>query len=230
MFKKLLVAAIVLVTVVVAGLYLVLGNLPKIVRSEIEAQGSRALGVAVRVRDAEKQGDDPEPMIKLTGVTIANPSGFVGDVAIAIQDVWIRYDARPNQPAGRIVVREVIAAGVVVNYVGETGANNLETLQRNAIAAARDGAKRREQETPKLVVDSFSSRGGKLNITHKAVATSMNVTMPPVGTGSIGRRENGAVAADVAQRLLGAIVAEAMRSTVAEVQNALAGRPPSRPQ
>lgn len=230
MFTKLLVAFVVLVSVVVGGLYLVLGNLPKVVRSEIEAQGSRALGVAVRIRDAQKQGEDPEPMIKLTGVTIANPSGFVGDVAIAIQDVWIRYDSRPNQPAGRITVREVIADGIVVNYVGETGANNLETLQRNAIATARDGAKRREQETPKLFVDSFSSRAGKLNVTHKAVTTALNVAMPPVGTGSIGRRENGAVAAEVAQRLLGAIVAEATRSTVAEVQNALASRPANRPQ
>lgn len=214
-----------LVAVVAGGLYLLRNNLPKIVRAEIESQGSRVLGVSVRVRDAELLGEAPEPMIKLNGLTIGNPSGFSGDPAVAIQEVWIRYDARPDRRADRVVVREVVAAGVVVTFIGETGANNLEVLQRAAIAAARDGARRREQESPRFVVDGFSTRPGQLQIRHRAIPNAITAAMPPVGAGGIGRREDGAVAAEVAQRLLGAIVAEATRATIAEVQAALAARP-----
>ena len=49
MIKKLLVAGIVLLTVSAVGLYLVFMNLPKLVKVEIEQQGSKALGVSVRV-------------------------------------------------------------------------------------------------------------------------------------------------------------------------------------
>lgn len=210
-----------LIAVVAAGLYLIKDNAAKLVRVEIEAQGSRALGVAVRVREAAILGEGPEPTLKLAGMTIANPAGYREGTAIAIRELWIRYDARPGRAPDRIVVREIVADGVAVQFVGETGANNLEQLQRNAI----DSSRRRDPDGPKLQIDLFSARPGTLAITHRAVPTPIDASLPPVGTSAIGRRETPASAAEAAQRLLGAIVAEAGRSTASAVQAALSRRP-----
>jgi len=221
MLKKLLVAAVVLIIVVAGGLYLIKDDAAKLVRIEIEAQGSRALGAAVRVREAAILGEGAEATLKLAGVTIANPTGVEGDPAIAMREVWIRFEARATRPTDRFLVREIIADGVTVRFVGDTNSNNLEQLHRNAIAAAR----RRGPDGPRLQIDLFNTRSGELRITHRALSEPITGVLPPVGTSSIGRRENAATAAEATQRLLGAIVAEATRSVASEVQAALARRP-----
>ena len=222
MIKKLLVAGLVLLTVSAVGLYLVFMNLPKLVKVEIEQQGSKALGVSLRIGTAELTTQSPDSMLKLTKLTIANPAGFSDASAITIAELAIRYDTN-NSDAKKIIVREIVATGVVVVYEGRTRDSNLEILQRNAQAEARTRAPGRAAETPKLFLDAFLTQPGRLTVAHEVLPAGppLVAVMPPVGTGGIGRRENGAIAPELAQRLVGVIATEAIRVGIGEVQKAL---------
>ncbi len=221
MIKKLLVAGIVLLTVSAVGLYLVFMNLPKLVKVEIEQQGSKALGVSVRVAGAKLSEQTTDSILTLTQLTIANPPGFSDAMAITIAELSIRYDTKGSD-AKKITVREILAAGVTVAYEGRSRDSNLEILQRNAVAESRARAGKRAAETPKLFLDVFSTEPGRLTVAHEVLAGPPLVTaMPAVGTGGIGRRENGAIAPEFAQRLISVLATEAIRVGIAEVQKTL---------
>lgn len=221
MIKKLLVAGIVLLTVSAVGLYLAFTNLPKLVKVEIEQQGSRTLGVSVRIGGVELTAQSPDSILRLTRLTIANPPGFSDAAAIAIAELSIRYDTKGSD-AKKIVVREILASGVTVAYEGRARDSNLEILQRNALAEIRARAPGRAAELPKLFLDSFSTEIGQLTVAHEVLpGTRLAAVMPSVSGGGIGRRENGAIAPEFAQRLVSVLATEAIRSGIAEVQKAL---------
>ncbi len=221
MIKKFLVAGIVLLTVSAVGLYLVFINLPKLVRVEIEQQGTKALGVRVSVGGARLADQAPDSILTLTSLAIANPPGFSNTPAITIAELAIRYDTKGSD-AKKIVVREILAAGVVVAYEGRSRDSNLEILQRNALAESRARAGGRAGETPKLFLDLFSTQPGRLSVAHEVLTGGpLPAVMPAVGTGGIGRRENGVIAPELAQRLVSVVATEAIRVGIAEVQKSL---------
>lgn len=225
MWKKYLVAAIVLAVVLSGGFYLASNNLPKELRAAIVSQGSASLGVGVSIDDSEIVTEGIDQILKLSRLSVANPSGFGGRHAIRMAEVWIRYDGRASN-AERIVVREVIASGVEIAFERRGNESNLEVLQRNAVAEQQRPVIVRLSDPPKIVVDYFTTRAGKLAIRHDLLGagTVLDGNIAPVSLSGIGRREGGVVPADVAVRLIAAIAGDANRSSIAQVQQALAQR------
>jgi hypothetical protein len=226
MFKKYLVAAIVLAVVLAGGLYLAWNNQHKELRTAIASQASASLGVGVSIDDSEIVTEGIDQILKLSRLSVANPSGFSGRHAIRMAEVWIRYDGRTSN-AERIVVREVIASGIELAFERRGQESNFEVLQRNAIAETQRPVIVKLSEPPKVVLDYFTSRAGKMTIRHDLLGqgTVLDGTIAPVSLSGIGRREGGVVPAQVVVRLITALNTDATRSALAQVQQALAQRP-----
>ena len=72
--KKILIVFAGLAVIAVIALYLLVGNLDKILKGAIEGVGSELLGVPVTVASVEldlKSGTG-----QISGITVANPAGF----------------------------------------------------------------------------------------------------------------------------------------------------------
>lgn len=225
MWKKYLVGVIVLVTVLSGGFYLAWNNQAKELRAAIASHASTNLGVSVSIEGSEIVGEGIDKILKLSGLSVANPSGFSGRHAIRIGEVWIRYDDRASN-ATDIVVREVVANGVEIAFERRGGQSNLEILQQNSIAEKNRPVIVRLIVPPKIIVDSFSTRGGKLKIRHELLGADnpLEVGFTPLGMGSIGRREGGIMPVDLTLRLISVFAGDANRLAVEHLQRAVADR------
>lgn len=226
MIKKFLVAAIVLAVVLAGGLYLAWNNLPKELRTAIASQASTSLGVSVSIDASEIVTEGIDQILKLKNLTVSNPSGFSGRHAIRMAEVWVRYDGRASN-AERIVVREVIATGIEIAFERRGQESNLEVLQRNAIAETQRPVIVKLSEPPKVLVDYFTTRAGKLAIRHDLLGagTVLDGSIAPISLSGVGRREGGIVPAQVVVRLITTLNTDVTRSALAQVQQAIAQRP-----
>jgi hypothetical protein len=222
MWKKILVAVVVLASVLAGGLYLMFNNLAKELRAGIVTQGSASLGVTMTIDDAEIVTEGIDKILKLSRVSVANPSGFSGRHAIRMGEVWIRYDDRISN-ARNIVVREVIATGIEVAYERRGNESNLDVLQRNAVAERAKPVIVQLREPPKIIVDYFTTRAGKMTIRHDLLGAGkvLDGALTPVNMSGVGRREDGVIPTELAVRLVTALVNDANRSALEQLQRAL---------
>ena len=72
--KKILIGLLLILLLISAGAYFVLGNINSIVKNQIEKQGSGALQTQVQVSDVNIQLLDG--LGEINGFSIANPEGF----------------------------------------------------------------------------------------------------------------------------------------------------------
>ena len=127
--KKILIGISAIVVVVVLAVVFFLGNIDKIVKGALEGVGSELLGVPVKVASVKielKSGSG-----QITGLTIANPTGYSAPNAFQMDMIrlGLNLGSLGKQP---IVVDELKVVNPVVQLeVKEDGSSNLKTLQDN---------------------------------------------------------------------------------------------------
>ena len=127
--KKLLIAAGVLGVLLVILVFVLLGNLDKIVKNSIESVGYELLGTPVSVNSVTiklKSGSGA-----ISGLSIANPDGFSGGNAFQMDKIKLAIELGSigKQP---LVINELeIKSPVVKLDVNADGSSNLQTLMDN---------------------------------------------------------------------------------------------------
>ena len=141
--KKLLIGLLGLIVVAGIALFLLVGNLDKIIKGTLEGVGSELLGVPVTVSSVTldlKSGSG-----QISGFYIANPSGYQAKNAFQMDLIRLSLDlgSLGNQP---LVINELnISSPAVELEVKEDGSSNLKTLLDN-IEKNRDQADRKATE------------------------------------------------------------------------------------
>jgi uncharacterized protein involved in outer membrane biogenesis len=128
--KKVILLAVGLAIVVFAAILLyVYSSLNSIVKSAIEAHGSRITGVAVGVSDVEISLQTGEGTVR--GLRIANPEGFSQEAMFSLDEAKLDLDLG-SIGGSPIVIQQILVDALHVrverNSQGET---NLEKLQEN---------------------------------------------------------------------------------------------------
>ena len=127
--KKILIGISAIVVVVFLAAVFFLGNIDKIVKGALEGVGSELLGVPVKVASVKielKSGSG-----QITGLTIANPTGYSAPNAFQMDMIrlGLNLGSLGKQP---IVVDELKVVNPVVQLeVKKDGSSNLKTLQDN---------------------------------------------------------------------------------------------------
>jgi hypothetical protein len=223
--RKILIGGGVAVTLIIGAAVFLFSSLDTIVKKIIEEAGSQVAGVKVSVGGVKISLADGKAQI--TGLRVANPAGFKTDTAFELGEVAVALDTG-SIGKNPFVVKDVLIGGPAVTYELGAGGTNLDQLQKNVKAfSAKSGGGSKEaakpadkEEAKKMVIDRLAITGGQV----KLAAAGMDSTakLGDITLTGIGRDSGGASAAQVAEKLLDALVNGAVKSS-AGFQGLLSG-------
>ena len=218
--RKILIGISAIVVVVVLAVVFFLGNIDKIVKGALEGVGSELLGVPVKVASVKielKSGSG-----QITGLTIANPTGYSAPNAFQMDMIrlGLNLGSLGKQP---IVVDELKVVNPVVQLeVKEDGSSNLKTLQdnidKNRVKADKKAVKQTSSDaTPKG--DPVRISIGKLSMTGVTVHVNapgqepQTVVIPDIVEDNVGN-ESGLTPGEIGKLIVGRIISSSLENTI----------------
>jgi len=220
--RKLLIAGGIVVTLIVGGAVYLFSSLDNIVKKIIEDVGSQVAGVKVSVGGVKivlREGT-----ASITGLSVANPPGFSSDPAFKLGEISVALDIG-SLNKNPVVVKDVLIGAPAVSYELASGGSNLDAIQKNvkAFAAKQGGGKAEPAKEPaktgeaseekKLVINRLVIADGQVKLAAGGIpgaATTAN--LPKIEMKDIGKDSGGASAAQVAQKVMDALVNGAVKS------------------
>ncbi|HEY9079202.1 hypothetical protein [Magnetovibrio sp.] len=219
MFKKIAIGLGVIIVAIAVGVYYLSQNAGKIVESVIEEQGTRATQVAVALDAVDISLTDLKAGLR--GLTVANPAGFKTDRAISLGEISVKIakDWSPDV----IVIDEVMVNAPEVTYEIGSGGSNIAAIQKNvenfmkvmsgpekAGSAAPSEPAEAGKEGPKIVINNFYFKNGKVNVSASLMqGKTLTTPLPDIHLKDIGKDEGGASPAEVVNQLIAAITDKA---------------------
>jgi len=222
--KKVLIAVVVLVVVVVAGVFVLYSNLDSIVKAAVEDVGSKATGTEVTLNEVSLSPTSGEGALR--GFTLGNPQGYKTPSAMRFGEVKVKLDVA-SLTGDTVTVREVVITAPEVTYeLSDTGGSNIQTIQKNVEQYTGAGAKGgqapggggtsgqppAEEGGKKLIIERLRIDDGSVRVSAPMLNQDRTLKLPPVELSGIGKKTNGATAAEVAEQVIGAIAAQAQKA------------------
>ncbi len=197
MLKWLFIILAVVLLGVAGAAWFLLDNLDQAVKTGIERFGPQYLGVAVTVDDVDMSLEDGGGAV--TGVRIANPSGFDGDYAMRFDRVVLRIDPGSLLQDGPVVIRElsIDGADVQARQLG-LERNNIREIVDYLNAASGTDTADGEPET-RYIVDALNFRNGRAILSSDLMERQLQLDVPDINLTAIGRDSGGATAAEIAE-------------------------------
>jgi len=240
--KKVALGLVAVILLAVVGLFsYVYVNLDSLVKTAIEKYGSEVAGVKVSLSGVKL--DLPNGKATLSGLTVANPSGFNSPAAFKLGEISVALDMGKSTKT-LIVIDRVLVAGPDVTYeLGGNGGSNIQAIENNvngysaksgaasssvnAPAASSSGGK----DSPKLVIDALDITGGKVTLASPIPGVAGTGSLGDIHLTNIGKSNNGATPEQVAQQVLNALSSSAVKASssmgvggaVKSVQDAVKG-------
>lgn len=217
--RKLLIGAGVLVTLIVGAAVFLLSSLDTIVKKVIEDVGSQVTGVKVSVGDVKISLSEGKGSI--SGLSIANPPGFSSDPAIKLGEIALALDTG-SLSKNPIVVKDITVASPFVAYEMAAGGSNIDAIQKNVKAfSAKQGAGGKAEpakpagkdEEKKLVIERLAITGGQVKLAAGGIPGAQGTAkLADIVLTNIGKDGGGASSAQVAQKVMDALVGGALKA------------------
>lgn len=231
MIKKIALAVAVVVIAIAGAAYYFASNLDSIVKAVVERYGSEATQSSVTLKSVSLKPTAGSG--ELSGLAVKNPKGFSSNDAISLGDIKVAIDISTIQ-SNTIVIKDVTILQPMVNYEYASAGGNLETLQKNvqSYAAKFSGGKTEpdrsagnadqsasKQPEKKIIIENLTIRDGNVSIAHQALqGRTLSAGLPTIQMKDIGKSTGGATPAEVADRVIGSISAQASRVATSELQ------------
>lgn len=146
MIKKIGIGAAVLVVLLGITMYLLLGNLDKILKGAIEGVGSELLGVPVKV--AEVEIDLKSGMGEIRGMSIANPAGYQAQNAFEMDTIRLEIDLSSLRSQPIMIDEFKVRSPVVELEARADGSSNLQELLDNIEKNSAKADEKAAEEQP----------------------------------------------------------------------------------
>jgi hypothetical protein len=215
--KKVLIGVVVVLLVLGGGVVYVFLNAGGIIKQVVEDVGSEATRTEVSLNKVDLSIQSGEAA--LTGFQMGNPSGFKTPKAMSFGIVSVRIDP-DSVTKDVILVREIVIADPQLTYeFASAGGSNFDAIQKNvdSYATAKGGGGGNQQASSseggkKIIIEHLYVRGGRIGVSADFLrGKEMNANLPTIHMTDIGRKSNGATAAEVADQLLTEINRSATR-------------------
>jgi len=187
-----------------------------LIKRAIERYGPELTGVAVKVKSVKLEPLDGRGAI--TGLELGNPAGFSAARALTLGEIGLAVD--PGTITSDVVhVKEISLEAPTITYERGAQGDNLSAIQKHIQAQlpkSEPSAKGAPKDAPqrKFIVDHVQVRNAK--VSYGGVATA---TLPDVHLRDLGKRKNGATAAELADE----VWAELTRTALAGAPAVLEG-------
>lgn len=219
MRKYLLVGTAVALILIALGVALLVGNLDSIVRKAIVEGLSYILEVDVSLKSVNLSIQ--EGKVELQGLRIGNPEGFKTPEAFVAGRIVVQADLssfRTEQPK----IQNISIDQLQVTLEQGMGSSNLGKLVENASRfqaapgakeekpAASEGEKTAQK---KIVIDRVTIRDAQVGLSAPLLqGKAVSFSIPQMELKDIGKKGNGATAADAIALLVREILAQAIRA------------------
>jgi hypothetical protein len=213
--KTFLIGVGIVLAVIVAGLFYVWTNLDNIVKTAIVNYGSEATKTAVRVQGVKIDLRDGKATI--TGLTVANPKGFTDPYIFSLGMISTKIDTSTLNK-NPIVIDEIdIQAPAVAYEINKSGVANVDVLKKNlGVGSGGGSASSSNGKQLKMIIRKIVVEGSSAKVRIAALNKVQTVTLPRIVMTDVGKKSNGATAAEVAQQLSGKMLAN-VQSSVAKI-------------
>ena len=235
MIKKLALAFAIVVIAIAGAAYYFASNLDSLVKAVVERYGSEATQARVTLKAVELSPTSGSG--RLQGLVIGNPKGFNTAEAISLGDIQITLDISTLQ-SNPIVIKQVLITQPAVTYEYAASGSNLEAIQKNVQAYAAKFGGGQQPATPqgstasgsktdaaaerKVIIERLVVTDGKIGISHAALqGRSLSSPLPTIELKDIGKDKGGASPAEVAEKVIGTISAQASRVASSDLQKQL---------
>ncbi|MFC1536741.1 hypothetical protein ACFL48_02870 [Pseudomonadota bacterium] len=201
--KKALIGVGAVAALLIIGVVFVFSNLDSIVKNAIETFGSEATKTTVSVADVKLELTDGRATI--SGLKVGNPDGFSDPNIFELGMISTSIDTSTIDQNPIIIDEIIIKAPAVVYEINKSGVSNSSVLQKNLgagsggsdKAASSDGG-----EELKLIIRKLVVEGTTAKVRIAALGDmEQTVKLPRIVMTDIGKKDGGASAAEVAQKL-----------------------------
>lgn len=215
--KKVLIAVAAVVVVVVAAVFVLYSNLDSIVKAAVEDIGSKATGARVTLNEVKLSPTSGEGALR--GFTLGNPEGYKTASAMRFGEVSVKLSVA-SLAGDTVTVNEVVILAPEVTYeLGGPAGSNIQAIQRNVNAfaggkpAAGGEAPPAAEDGKKLIIENLYVREGRIGVSADFLqGRQMEVPLPSIHLRDIGKDGDGVTAAEVAERLMTEIAAQAQKA------------------
>jgi hypothetical protein len=182
---------------VAAGAWWLYASRDALIKRAIEHYGPELTGVKVSVRSVKLEPMDGRGSI--SGLAVGNPPGFTGPHAMTLGDVRLAVD--PGTITSSVVhVREISLEAPSITYERGAQGDNLSAIQKHIesrLPKSKGGTGAQDASPPrKFIIDHVRVHAAKVN--YGGVAT---VDMPDIQLRDLGKRTNGATAAEITKEI-----------------------------
>ena len=213
--RKILIGVVVLIAVGVAAYFMLNNPVGRLVKLGVNEFGPKLTQAKVYVSKVEISTTGGTGTI--SGLFLGNPKGFKTDYALKAGTVGIDLDTSTLAKKVVVIHKILIDAPSIIYEKGPHG-SNFDAIQHNVAQYLGSGGGKKETssgKTPgkKLIIDSFVIRNAKVNYNG-----TMNLSLPNIELHGIGRKTNGATAAQAVKAVIGELNAKmvvALAKTVA---------------
>ncbi len=205
---------VIILVVLGAGAYLFLYS-GDLVKQGIEEFGPQYLGTDVGVSSVDLDLAGGAGSIK--GLEVGNPQGFSGPYAMRLGEIGLALDIEQTT-SELVVIKEMRIVGASLVAIAEGRNTNLQKIMENVEAAAgtsEAGPADAGGSEMKFIVDRFLFTDADVSLKSDILGES-SLSIPPIELSGVGRKTNGATAAELAQQLMKPITEAVSRAAVSE--------------
>ena len=208
--KKIIIGLLLVILITItAGVYYVLTNLDALVEAAIEKHGSEATQTAVRV-DSVKI-DLSNGAGGISGLTIANPSGFAQPYAFSLAEVRVGIDLQSLKEEPYIIDEVTILAPKVFVEINEANKTNLNEIKKNLASGSSSSTTTDDREQapaddkakePRLIIRRVTFADGTIQARVAALQNKeYQLKLPGLDMKDLGG-SNGATGSELANEIL----------------------------
>jgi len=205
--EKILIGVVVLVVIIAAGAFFLLGNLDSIVKAAVEKISSDLTQTKVTLNDVNIEETSGKGVFR--GFSVTNPNGFSDDDAFKFDEVSVTIDTATilSDP---VIIKEVVIVGPQIVYEFGDDGTNLDRLNKNVQSKAGSGSSGRgDSGGPKFVIENLYLRDGKVAVQAPLLNEKISLPLPTIHLTDIGKEGRGATPGDIADQMVEAILAGA---------------------
>ncbi|MDT8397448.1 MAG: hypothetical protein RQ899_02405 [Pseudomonadales bacterium] len=165
--------------VIVGGLLLLAGNLNSIVKSLIESEGSRAMGVAVTVGSVDI--DLASGRAAILDVSVANPAGYSDNDMIRFDELSVLIDIN-SLTTDLPRINSIVARNPFVRVEGQGSVTNLSVVSDKLAA---DSPAETGESTQQLAIDQITIEGIAATLQSNLFPSELDVSLGSINLSNL---------------------------------------------
>ena len=201
-----------IIALVIIAVVVVFTQIDSIIKAAVESIGPKMTQSEVKLDKVEISTTSGEG--RLSGLFIGNPKGFTTPSAMTLGEIAVKLDTS-TITKDTILIKDVLIRAPEITYEYASSGDNINAIKKNVDSyvglskASGDKKAGADEVGKKLIIENLRIQDGK--VTASAMGQQVNTGLPTIQLKDIGKKTNGATAAEVVEQVLAAIQQQVAR-------------------